>query len=126
MIRNDYSASTQKFAWTDMGTVFDGGCSNHQGVGLFDLGVRFADVSGNINDSPLNYGIVPLLTIIGNGYPDYLCIDPDGRTTAWINTKLNFESVGQIKFSEGADRANVRFVDINGDVSIMQPFNLFH
>ena len=47
MIRNDYSAATDKFAWTDMGIVFDGGgCPNHNGLGLFDLGVRFADVTG--------------------------------------------------------------------------------
>jgi hypothetical protein len=62
------------------------------------------------------YGPLHLLTATGNGFPDYLCIDPDGRTTAWENTNLEFESIGQIKFSEGADRANVRFVDINGDV----------
>jgi hypothetical protein len=53
----------------------------------------------------------------GNDFPDYLCIDPDGRTTAWINTNMQFESLGQIKFCIGADRANVRFVDINGDVN---------
>ncbi|KIN00783.1 carbohydrate esterase family 3 protein [Oidiodendron maius Zn] len=97
MIRNDYSPTTDKFAWTDMGIIFNGGgCPNHHGVGLFDLGVRFADVTGN-------------------GFPDYLCIDPDGRTTAWKNTNMVFESMGQIKHSEGADRADIRFVDINGD-----------
>jgi hypothetical protein len=58
MIRNDYSPTTEKFAWTDMGIVFDGGgCPNQHGVGLFDLGVRFADVTGNTNDSPSIYGI---------------------------------------------------------------------
>jgi hypothetical protein len=57
-------------------------------------------------------------SLAGNGFPDYLCIDPDGSTTAWINTAMEFVSLGQIKFSEGADRANVRFVDINGDVGI--------
>jgi hypothetical protein len=47
MIRNDYSSATDTFAWTDMGIVFDGGgCPNHHGVGLFDMGVRFADVTG--------------------------------------------------------------------------------
>jgi hypothetical protein len=46
MIRNDYSAATDKFAWTDMGIIFDGvGCKNHYGVGLFDMGVRFADIT---------------------------------------------------------------------------------
>ena len=47
MIRNDYSSASDKFAWTDMGIVFDGGgCQNHHGVGLFDMGVRFADITG--------------------------------------------------------------------------------
>lgn len=120
MIRNDYSSATDKFAWTDMGIVFDGGgCPNHYGVGLFDLGVRFADVTGNKGHSPLMYGFACLIIITGNGFPDYLCIDPDGRTTAWKNTNMVFEAMGQIKFTEGADRANVRFVDINGDVSII-------
>ncbi|EPE33632.1 SGNH hydrolase [Glarea lozoyensis ATCC 20868] len=97
MIRNDYSAATDKFAWTDMGIVFDGGgCKNHYGVGLFDMGVRFADITGN-------------------GFPDYLCIDPDGRTDAWINTNIVFRAMGQAKASAGADRANIRWADVNGD-----------
>lgn len=118
MIRNDYSASTDKFSWTDMGIVFDGGgCPNHYGIGLFDLGVRFADVTGKTHRFTSICLSIYLSTATGNGFPDYLCIDPDGRTTAWENTKLSFKSIGQIKFSEGADRANIRFVDINGDVS---------
>ena len=59
---------------------------------------------------------------LGNGFPDYLCIDPDGCTTAWINTNMQFEPLGQIKFSIGADRANVRFVDINGNVSTVESY----
>jgi hypothetical protein len=35
---------------------------------------------------------------------------------------MQFESLGQIKFSVGADRANVRFVDINGDASTILLF----
>ncbi|KAH8585657.1 hypothetical protein B0O99DRAFT_530303 [Bisporella sp. PMI_857] len=97
MIRNDYSSSTDKFAWTDLGIIFDGGgCPHHHGVGLFDLGVRFADITGN-------------------GFPDYLCIAPDGITTAWINTNMNFVALGQAKAPVGADRANLRYADINGD-----------
>jgi hypothetical protein len=47
MIRNDYSKATDTFAWTDVGRIFNGGgCTNHYGVGLFDLGVRFADIDG--------------------------------------------------------------------------------
>lgn len=110
MIRNDYSSASDKFAWTDMGIVFDGGgfdgdgCIDWQGVGLFDLGVRFADITGEYG---LNR-ILPRLDhsnkIIGNGFPDYLCIYPDGRTTAWINTNMEFAWLGQVKTSVGGDR----------------------
>lgn len=62
-------------------------------------------------------------SIIGNGFPDYLCLDPDGRTTAWINTNMQFVELGQIKFAAGADRADVRFADINGDVSIEHSYS---
>ncbi|PVH96898.1 carbohydrate esterase family 3 protein, partial [Periconia macrospinosa] len=77
-------------------------CTQGWGVGLFDIGARFADVSGN-------------------GCVDYLCMEPDGRTTGWINNcpnngnNFNLENVGQIKKSEGLDRANHKWVDVNGD-----------
>lgn len=77
-------------------------CTQGWGVGLFDIGARFADVSGN-------------------GCVDYLCMEPDGRTTGWINNcprdgnNFNLENVGQIKKSEGLDRANHRWADVNGD-----------
>lgn len=68
------------------------------------------------------------LDIDGDGRADYLCLDADGRTTAAIadgqgipiitSAKFlpaSYKSVGQIKFSEGADRTSIRFADINGD-----------
>ena len=64
------------------------------------------------------------LTTLGDGRADFLCLDLDGRTTAWLNKgPNNFVSQGQVKFSEGADRANIRFADIDGDVTF--PFYLF-
>ena len=109
MIRNDYSSTSDKFAWTDMGIVFDGGgCPNHHGVGLFDMGVRFADITGKYNGTIINAPQNNCSNnIVGNGFPDYLCIDPDGRTTAWINTNMQFVSLGQVKFSVGADRGKL-------------------
>jgi len=129
MIRNDYSAATDQFAWTDMGIVFNGGgCRNHYGVGLFDMGVRFADITGQYDHlhttcfhvqhfAFLILHIYVSNTRTGNGFADYLCIDPDGRTDAWINTNMVFTAMGQAKASVGADRANLRWADINGDVS---------
>lgn len=80
-------------------------CPNQNGIGLFDLAVRFADIDGD-------------------GRADYLCLDLDGRTTGNLPATLKSEnngipgsytSVGQVKFSEGADRANIRFADVDGD-----------
>ncbi|KNG81650.1 hypothetical protein ANOM_009765 [Aspergillus nomiae NRRL 13137] len=72
-------------------------CTQGWGVGLDDLGLRFADLNGD-------------------GRADYLCMDPDGRTDGWLNKGENsFESIGQAKRSEGYDRANHRWADVNGD-----------
>ncbi|KAI0967672.1 carbohydrate esterase family 3 protein [Xylaria arbuscula] len=75
-------------------------CTEGWGVGLFDLGHHFADITGS-------------------GCVDYLCMQPDGRTTAWLNDckadLFALRSVGQVKFSEDLDRANHRFADVDGD-----------
>jgi hypothetical protein len=98
VFRNDYDATTDTFSFTYLG--FQSGsisCTEGMGVGLRDLGVRFADIDGN-------------------GMADYLCIEPDGRTTGWLNMGNNvWDDVGQVKVSVGYDRANHRFVDVNGD-----------
>ncbi|KAL2821315.1 SGNH hydrolase-type esterase domain-containing protein [Aspergillus cavernicola] len=66
------------------------GDSQRDGVGLFDLAVRFADLKQ--------------------------CIDPDGRTFAMMSTETDeYKDMGQVKKPEGKDRANLRFIDINGD-----------
>ncbi|KAI1129345.1 carbohydrate esterase family 3 protein [Nemania abortiva] len=75
-------------------------CSEGWGVGLFDIGAHFADITGS-------------------GCVDYLCMKPDGHTTAWLNDckqgLFNLRNVGQVKFTERLDRANHRFADVNGD-----------
>lgn len=39
----------------------------------------------------------------------------NGRVTGWINENdKELVNVGQIKFSEGLDRANLGFADVNG------------
>lgn len=50
IVRNDYNAATNKFSWTDSGVWTDNNqnvvCDDTYGIGLFDLGVRFADLDG--------------------------------------------------------------------------------
>lgn len=73
-------------------------CPNKNGIGQFDLAVRFADIDGNKQ-------------------ADYLCLDLDGRTTGNLasGNPVTFKDVGQVKYAIGADRANIRFADVNGD-----------
>ncbi|KAI1733454.1 hypothetical protein F4680DRAFT_454935 [Xylaria scruposa] len=75
-------------------------CKEGWGVSLLDIGHHFADITGS-------------------GCVDYLCMKPDGTTTAWLNDCTSdlygLRSVGQVKFSENLDRANHRFADVNGD-----------
>lgn len=69
-----------------------------RGKAIFDLGVRFADLDGN-------------------GMADMICLEKNGRASGWLNTNggrtLTWHN--QFKFSEGKDRANLRFADVNGD-----------
>ncbi|KAJ4413888.1 hypothetical protein N0V82_008243 [Gnomoniopsis sp. IMI 355080] len=72
-------------------------CDQPRGYGQFDVAVRFADVTGN-------------------GRPDYLCMERDGRTKGYLhNTDGSFTYQSQIKQSDGYDRANLRFADVDGD-----------
>lgn len=42
-------------------------------------------------------------------------MEPNGRVTGWINhDDKELVNVGQVKFSEGLDRANLEFGDVNG------------
>ena len=51
MLWNDYSRKTNTFS-TDMGTVLGSiNCQEHNGTGLFDLSVRFADLDVMYHDS---------------------------------------------------------------------------
>ncbi|KAH8664571.1 hypothetical protein BX600DRAFT_550581 [Xylariales sp. PMI_506] len=72
-------------------------CNQTRGVGIFDIAVRFADLTGN-------------------NLPDYLCMQKDGLTTGFLQTSPGtWQNVGQIKKSESLDRANFRWADINAD-----------
>jgi hypothetical protein len=79
-----------------------GYCDQGWGVGTTDLGMRFADVTGS-------------------GCVDALCIDPDGRTSAWLNdceSLWGLRNARQVKVAPEPvrDRANIRFSDVNGKV----------
>ncbi|KAK6065946.1 esterase family protein [Seiridium cupressi] len=82
--------TTGDFNWVhDSNPAPDLDCSETKGIGIFDNPVHLADVS---------------------------CMEKDGRTTGWIQTSVGvWEDAGQIKLSEGYDRANHRWADIDGD-----------
>ncbi|KAH8883564.1 hypothetical protein GQ53DRAFT_732005 [Thozetella sp. PMI_491] len=72
-------------------------CPEKRGVGIFDLPVQFADITGN-------------------GKADYLCIEKDGRTWGWVhNDSGGWDYIDQFKKTESNDRANIRYADVNGD-----------
>lgn len=61
-----------------------------------------------------------LIFATGDGKADLLCISRDGTVNGWLNKGLNnFQSAGLL-FSNVAERASIRFADINGDVSFIQ------
>ncbi|KAH8785916.1 hypothetical protein F5883DRAFT_708664 [Diaporthe sp. PMI_573] len=72
-------------------------CDQRRGLGINDLAVRFADLSGN-------------------GRPDYLCMEKDGRTKGYLhNSDGSFDWIPQFKKTDNFDRANYRWADVNGD-----------
>ncbi|KAJ0423300.1 hypothetical protein BJY00DRAFT_310430 [Aspergillus carlsbadensis] len=72
-------------------------CKERRGFDLHDHAVQFADIDGN-------------------GRDDYLCIRRDSHITGFIHKDDNsWQNVGQIKYAQEKDRANLRFADVNGD-----------
>lgn len=60
----------------------------------------------------------------GNGRVDYLCMEPNGRTTALINEPAALRNVGQVKAAETdtpRNRADLRFADVNGSFQPRPP-----
>ena len=59
---------------------------------------------------------VSFAQITTSGKADYLCISPNGLVRGRMHGPDNgFSDMWQVKFAEGADRANLRFADVNGD-----------
>ncbi|KAF9873870.1 hypothetical protein CkaCkLH20_08604 [Colletotrichum karsti] len=94
---NNYP-KTKTWSWTHLADPAPQlSCPERRGLGLFDLPVAFADMTGN-------------------GRADYLCMEKDGRTWGWVhNDDGSWERINQFKRAEGADRANLRWADVNGD-----------
>ncbi|KAF4963513.1 hypothetical protein FSARC_8480 [Fusarium sarcochroum] len=94
---NNYP-KTKKWTWTHNANPAPAlTCSQTRGLALYDMAVRFADITGN-------------------GRADYLCIEPNSRTTGFIhNDDGSWKNAGQIKVSIEKDRANLRWADVNGD-----------
>ncbi|KAM0330967.1 hypothetical protein ACHAQA_003924 [Verticillium albo-atrum] len=85
--------------WRPVGSPPTLTCEHRRGIGIHDLAVRFADITGNKRS-------------------DYLCIAPNGRVKgATQNDNGSWRNHAQIKFADGQDRANLRWADVNGDGS---------
>ncbi|KAK0099309.1 hypothetical protein ONS96_008539 [Cadophora gregata f. sp. sojae] len=95
---NNYPTTKNWNSWTYLANPAPGvGCAEKRGVGIEDLAVRIADLTGNRR-------------------ADYLCIGLDSRVTGFVQgDNGGFTNVGQIKVSIDKDRANMRFADVNGD-----------
>ncbi|KAH6718401.1 hypothetical protein BKA61DRAFT_653772 [Leptodontidium sp. MPI-SDFR-AT-0119] len=100
---NNWNPGSRTWFFVDKGIVSgEARCTMGYGVIKNDLGVRFADLTGD-------------------GEADYLCIWPNGRVDGYLNRgmsstgQVSFENINQIKSVTNYDRQNVRFHDVNGD-----------
>ena len=64
-----------------------------------------------------NPGGIIFADINGDGRDDYLLLSGNGTVTAWLNTGKfpQSTSLGVIAYGVGADRANIRFADVDCD-----------
>lgn len=93
LYENNFTTGSKVITFTNRGVVTPATCSQGWGVSPFDRGMRLADIDGD-------------------GRADVMCIEPNGRITGWLNLKSGIQNIGQVKFSEGWDRANIRFADV--------------
>ncbi|KAK3315918.1 carbohydrate esterase family 3 protein [Apodospora peruviana] len=96
LYENRYNLGDKTITFHNQGVVSNQArCTQGWGVGIFDRGMRMADLDGD-------------------GRADIICLEPNGRATAWLNKASGLVDVGQIKRTEGWDRANIRFADVEG------------
>jgi hypothetical protein len=91
-----WDKSSDQFSFSAKTRVAASGCTQGWGVGLYDLGIQFADIDGDKR-------------------VDYMCLEPNGRVTGWLNKPGGLQWMDQIKFSVGMDRVSHRWADVNGD-----------
>ncbi|KAF5001515.1 hypothetical protein FGRMN_986 [Fusarium graminum] len=91
--QNNYQTGSGQMTFAGSTIHASPSCEQGWGVGIFDLGMRIHDIDGD-------------------GRADVLCIEKNGRITGWLNKASGLENVGQVKFSEGWDRASIRFADV--------------
>ncbi|KAK3904393.1 hypothetical protein C8A05DRAFT_42499 [Staphylotrichum tortipilum] len=91
-----WDRASNQFSFSAKTRVVGSGCTQGWGVGLYDLGIQFADIDGDKR-------------------VDYMCLEPNGRVTGWLNKPGGLQWMNQIKFSVGKDRADHRWADVNGD-----------
>ncbi|KAK5707629.1 hypothetical protein LTR97_000167 [Elasticomyces elasticus] len=96
VIQNNYDSSG--FHFTNLGVQSGAAiCTEAYGYNKHDRGVRWSDIDGD-------------------GRADFLCMSPNGLITGYLNKgPNNMVDLGQVKKSEGKERANIMLADINGD-----------
>jgi lysophospholipase L1-like esterase len=90
---NQWNSATKTLTFANRGVVASPGCGKSTGVSIFDRNMRIADMDGD-------------------GRADIVCLELEGKLTSWLNKKEGLENVGQIKKTEGWDRANIRLADV--------------
>lgn len=84
---------------------------------MHDNGVRWHDLDGDGKLDQFCYLTRHPDQNIGRA--DFLCVESDGRTTAWLNKGLNnMVSYGQVKFSEGKERKS-KFPASDSDLELI-------
>ena len=66
VIHTYYDKASDSYTFGPRTRVVQSGCTQGWGVGVFDLGMQFADIDGDKR-------------------VDYLCLEPNGRVTGWLN-----------------------------------------
>jgi len=90
---NQWNSATKTLTFANRGVVASPGCGKSTGVSIFDRNMRIADMDGDSR-------------------ADIVCLELEGKLTSWLNRKDGLENVGQIKKTEGWDRANIRLADV--------------
>ncbi|KAK0736551.1 hypothetical protein B0T21DRAFT_288137, partial [Apiosordaria backusii] len=87
LFENQFDAARNVISFVDRGLMTGSVCAEGWGLSVFDRGMRLADIDDDKR-------------------ADILCLEKDGGITGWLNRAEGPEDIGQVKLSEGWDRAN--------------------